>query len=44
MTGMLPASPALQGGVEGSYIELTEILTGKPRPLGRGGFNNGKSI
>ena len=31
-------TPALQGGIEGSYIELNEILTGKPRPLGRGGF------
>ena len=35
-TGTLPTSPARLGGVEGSYIIMTEILTGKPRPLGRG--------
>jgi len=38
LTGALPASPALRGGVKGSYIKSTEILTGKPRLLRRGGF------
>jgi len=46
LTGALPASPVLQGGVEGSYIKSTEILTRarstavrqNPRLLRRGGF------
>jgi hypothetical protein len=29
-------TPAFQGGVEGSYIKLNIILTGKPRSLGQG--------
>jgi len=44
LTGMLPASRALQGGVLGSYIKSTKILTRarstavrqNPRLLGRG--------
>ena len=35
MAGTLTVRPGLQDGVEGSYIESTTILTGKPRPLGR---------
>jgi len=36
VTGLLSASPALQGGVEGSFIKIAIFLTGKPRPFGRG--------
>ena len=35
LTGMCPASPALEGGVKGHNIKGND-LTGKPRPLGRG--------
>jgi len=38
LTGVLPASPARKGGVEGSYTKMSVFLTGKPRPEGRGGF------
>jgi hypothetical protein len=36
LTGLLPASTALQGGVEGGFMKIAIFLTGKPRPLGRG--------
>ena len=47
MTGVLPASPARKGGVEGSHTRISLFLTGvrstaarqNPRPEGRGGFN-----
>jgi len=42
LTGSLPASPVLQGGVKGSYTKIFIFLTGKPRPSGRGGFTSPK--
>ena len=38
LTGLLPASPARKGGVQGSYNEMSLFLTGKPRAEARGGF------
>jgi hypothetical protein len=36
LTGLLPVSPALQGGVEGGFIKMTIIPYREARPLGRG--------
>jgi len=35
LTGMCPASPALESGVKGHNIKAND-LTGNPHPLGRG--------
>jgi hypothetical protein len=39
LTGMLPASPAFSGGVEGSCLKKGTFLTGEPSPLRREGAN-----